>query len=166
MNHYELLAIVNGRFADAEVDTVIASVKDLLKKYDCPIHYVQPLERRRLAYPIQHSVYGTYVLMEFDAEKKSIQHLEKDLLYAHELLRHCIVKRDTVGKPKELEKKERIEREVERVIANEHIEEEKAAPKEEDSKPTDDRISKKKDKELSLEDFDKKLDDILNNTIL
>ncbi len=102
MHHYELLTIVTGKLADTEVPAVIQKVEEVLKKQECVIHYTQNLERRKLAYPIDHQMYGTYVLIEFDSEGEKIKNLEHDFRLSNELLRHVIVKRETVGKPRPL----------------------------------------------------------------
>ncbi|MBI2484406.1 30S ribosomal protein S6 [Candidatus Uhrbacteria bacterium] len=102
MNHYEILAIASGRFADTEINGVIGKIEELLKKYECALHYTQNLERRKLAYPIKHQAYGTYVFAEFDCSVSKMSALDRELRLTPELLRHMIVKRDTVGVPRPL----------------------------------------------------------------
>lgn len=102
MNHYEILAIASGRFADTEIGGVIGKIEEILKKYECTLHYTQNLERRKLAYPIKHQAYGTYVLIEFDCAVSKMSGLERELRLTPELLRHMIVKRDSVGTPRPL----------------------------------------------------------------
>lgn len=100
MNHYEILAIITSTLADTEVPSAITKVEETLKKYECTLHYSQNLERRKLAYPIAHQQYGSYVLIEFDCDPGHIGKLENDFRLTPELLRHVIVRRSSVGKPR------------------------------------------------------------------
>jgi len=109
MNHYEILAIVSGRFADTEIGGIIGKIEEILKKYECTLHYTQNLERRKLAYPIKHQAYGAYVLIEFDCSVSKVSALDRELRLTPELLRHIIVKRDAVGTPRPLFKDVAIE---------------------------------------------------------
>ncbi len=102
VNHYELLAILNGKYADTQSGTLIKTLEDTVTKHGGTIHYTQNLERKKLAYPIRHQVYGTYILTEFDCEGKGMLSLSRELRLSKDLLRHTIVRRKTVGKPKVL----------------------------------------------------------------
>ncbi|MDP2631091.1 MAG: 30S ribosomal protein S6, partial [Candidatus Uhrbacteria bacterium] len=106
MNHYEFLGILNGTYADTEVGALVSQVEETIKKHAETIHYVQNLGRRKLAYPIKHQGHGTYVLIEFDADGEAIKKLDRLFRLTNELLRHCIVRRKTVGKPMPLERRE------------------------------------------------------------
>ncbi len=105
-NHYELLAIVDGRIPDSEIEAFKNTFEELLKKHVSPIHYIHNAGRRKLAYPINHQGYGTYLLCEFDAPGEHIKKLERALSLTTELLRHCIVRRKTVGAPTPFERRE------------------------------------------------------------
>ena len=108
-NHYELLAIVDGRIADTELDGFRTTLEETLKKHVSQIHYTHNLGRRKLAYPIKHEGHGIYLLCEFDAEGDAIKKLERALSLTTEILRHCIERRKTIGAPIELERRETIE---------------------------------------------------------
>lgn len=106
MNHYELLAIISGKYAESEVSDILHATEEIVKKHASAFHYSQNLERKKLAYPILHHSYGTYILMEFDCNPKTIKALEDEIRHTHELIRSTIVRREKVGTPKELERKE------------------------------------------------------------
>jgi|GEM_PF-380629 len=106
MNHYEFLGILNGTFADTEVGSLVSQIEETIKKHAETIHYTQNLGRRKLAYPIKHQGHGTYVLIEFDAPGEAIKKLDRLFRLTNELLRHCIVRRKTIGKPLPLERRE------------------------------------------------------------
>ncbi len=103
MNHYECLSIISGKYAETEVGPIIVSLEDCIKKHTSPIHYVQNLERRKLAYPINHNSYGYYILVEFDSEPGMLPNIDRELTLNNDIIRHIIVKRETVGKPKDLD---------------------------------------------------------------
>lgn len=102
MNHYEILAIITHTVADTDVPAAIVRIEETLKKHGCAIHYSQNLERRRLAYPIDHQQYGSYILIEFDCASEYVGKLEHDFQLTSELLRHVIVRRSHIGKPRPL----------------------------------------------------------------
>lgn len=106
MNHYEFFGILSGTYADTEVGALVSQLEETIKKHTETIHYVQNLGRRKLAYPIKHQGHGTYVLIEFDADGEAIKKLDRLFRLTSELLRHCIVRRKTVGNPLPLERKE------------------------------------------------------------
>lgn len=102
MNHYELLLLISGKYADTEVSAAIKKIEDILAKHGASIHYSQNLERKKLAFPIDHQTHGTYLLFEFDCEGAAVLPLDRDLRLSHDVMRHTIVKRKKVGSPKVL----------------------------------------------------------------
>ncbi len=112
MNHYELLAIVSGRFAETEVGEIYTKIEDLVKKSTSAIHYRQPLDRKRLAYPINNQLFGYYFLMEFDAETSTIAQVNNALRLWPDILRHHIITKKTAGKPLSRERKNSLEQEA------------------------------------------------------
>lgn len=112
MNHYELLAIVSGRYADTEIESAFAKVEELLKKTSAQLHYRQNLDRKRLAYPIKSQVYGYYFLVEFDAEASQLKKIDRELGLSQDILRHSILRKKTVGKPKIFDSRSSLEQEA------------------------------------------------------
>ncbi|MBI4253188.1 30S ribosomal protein S6 [Candidatus Uhrbacteria bacterium] len=195
-NHYELLAIVDGRIPDSELETFKKTFEDLLKKHVSSIHYVHNAGRRKLAYPINHQGYGTYLLCEFDAPGEHIKKLERAMSLTTELLRHCIVRRKTVGTPTPFERREEEMRprdgrptrktQDEELLGRAPLAEEapvmpsappvtlddtapEPAPEEKtesDEQATTDDTGKKKAKKVSYEDLDKKLNELLSDDII
>ena len=115
MNHYECLSIISGKYAETEIGPIIATLEESIKKHASAVHFVQNLERRKLAYPIDHNSYGNYLLVEFDAEPAVLPKIDRALQLSNEVIRHILVKRDTIGKPKDLDRVR--ERETERPSA-------------------------------------------------
>jgi len=204
MNHYELLAIISGKYAEPEAIIVLHTLEEIIKKHASAFHYSQNLERKKLAYPIQHHSYGTYVLVEFDTDPGTLKTIDHEVRHTNEIIRYTIVKRDTVGAPKKLEKpisaqpivsprahtgtpdyiptspapvmqaplqeqppvvpQQTQEEKKEKTVSVEDLDAVLAVPAEEPKTEPDD--TKKKQKKVTYEELDKKLDEILNNTIL
>lgn len=103
MNHYELLYIVAGKYAETEVKGVSDQIDALILKVGGKINFTQYWERRKLAYPIDHLQFGHYVITEFDAEPSKLMEFERQMrLSITEVVRHMIVTKDEVGSPLEL----------------------------------------------------------------
>ncbi len=214
MNHYELLAIISGKYAEPEAATLLHTLEETVKKYATVFHYSQNLERKKLAYPIAHHSYGTYVLIEFDCDAGILKSIDTEMRHTNEIIRYQIVRKEKIGAPKEKEP-ERKEQKISASPAvptpapvfthttppptpeytpapsspimqvplettytpNAPEKEDKvtpvsaldldvaisASPEESPSEPIE---NKKKQKKVTYEDLDKKLDEILNNTIL
>lgn len=205
-NHYELLVIVDGRIPDTELEAFKKTFEDILKNHVSPIHYIHNAGRRKLAYPINHQGHGTYLLCEFDAPGEHIKKLERALSLTTELLRHCIVRRKTVGAPIPFERREEETRfrdgrpmrktQDEELLGQATLAEavptsaaaspatttpsaptptpapkekvEAKAEPEEQAAPSvsPEDTGKKKEKKVSYEDLDKKLNELLSDDIL
>ena len=112
MNHYELLAILSGRFAENEIDGVILRMEDVLKKGSAIIHFRQNLDRKHLAYPIKAQQYGYYILVEFDCTGPDLKKIDRLLALSADILRHCILRKKSVGVPKVFDRKPTLEQEA------------------------------------------------------
>ena len=112
MNHYELLAIVSGRYTENEVEPIYQKIDEVIKKQTSVIHYKQNLDRKRLAYPISRQTYGFYYLVEFDAEPESVIKISSAFGLMQDVLRFQIIKKKTVGKQKTFERKQTLEQEA------------------------------------------------------
>lgn len=106
MNHYELLCILSGKIAETDIAAVEKSIEELVRKNASAFHYAHHMERKRLAYPINHHNYGYYFVVEFDAEKSGTAIINTELKLSADVLRHSIVVRATVGVPLTVERKQ------------------------------------------------------------
>ena len=109
-----------------------------------------------MAYPIKHIHQGHYVLVEFDMKKEHIKGLDRALRLTTEVLRHMIVTK-RVKTEAELIKEEKLK---ERLL--------KAKEKEFEEKKEEKKEVKveKPDTKVSIEELDKKLDEILDKDII
>ena len=109
MKHYELPAMISGRYAETELDDKTKKIEEFLAKHGDKTHYLHNFGRRKLAYPIKNVGYGYYILAEFDSTPESIAKLNRDIALWSDVIRHIIVSRDTIGTPQPLDRKEMIE---------------------------------------------------------
>lgn len=165
-DHYELLYIIPLKFATEEQEQIIEKINKILKDEECEITKNEILGKQKLAYPIQHIHQGVYVVVEFDGRKSSIQKINHTLRLTSEVLRHLIIqkkkltdeqikeqqkKKEKIAKREEEKKDKEIQKKVEEIKGKE---EKEPRPKE-----------KQKKEKISLEDLDKKLDEILKDDI-
>jgi len=166
VQHYEVLFIIPGSYNDSEVPTIKEKVVSFITKVGGQITKDQDYERRKLAYNINHESFGYYWLMEFDVEGKNIKELNHQLKLTPEILRYILVKakiktaediaQEAAVKAKITARKaEKVKQELKEVT--------------EIKKPLD-RLGVKKEEEktegkVSMEDLDKKLDEILGDNL-
>lgn len=106
MNHYELLCILSGKIAETDIATVEKSIEDLVKKNASIIHYAHHMDRKRLAYPIEHHHYGYYFVIEFDADSTQTATIDAELKLTADVLRHSLVANAKPGSPPVIERKQ------------------------------------------------------------
>jgi small subunit ribosomal protein S6 len=92
---YEMVFIVHPDLDGDELDGVVSSVEDLIKRNNGKVTKVEPWGLRKLAYPIKRQQEGRYFLMEFDLEPQSIAETERVLKLTEAVIRHLIVRLDS-----------------------------------------------------------------------
>ncbi|MBI5221214.1 MAG: 30S ribosomal protein S6 [Candidatus Magasanikbacteria bacterium] len=150
MNHYELFYLVSGTYTEDELIPLKEKVNAILTKNGATISHEENLGKKKLAYPVKKVRYGYYLLVDFDIEPEMLKKTNNDLHLTSDVLRHTIVKRlePTQGMSEIKQKLEAAKTEVKK----EHV------VKEAPPKPGREK--------LSLDDLDKKLDEILEGDIL
>ncbi|MFA6027371.1 MAG: 30S ribosomal protein S6 [Patescibacteria group bacterium] len=164
--HYELLFIIPGSINEGDVASSKEKVLSLLNKQGAKITREEEWERRKLGYKIKQETYGYYKLYEFDAEKSIIMELNKQLRLLPEVLRFILVK-CIVKTAEDLAEEEKIKEKI-RLRQAESVKKElkEVGKKEEEEKKIE--IKKEEEKtegKLSMEDLDKKLDEILGDDL-
>ncbi|MBU0731359.1 30S ribosomal protein S6 [Patescibacteria group bacterium] len=178
MEHYEVLFIVPGAMKDEEAAETIGKVKKLLEDLGAKITKEENWGRKSLAYQIKHETQGIYGLFEFDMEKDKLEELNKRMRLSREILRHLVIKAriktaEEVMEDEKVEekiaarKKEAMKQELDEA-EQEKKEEAEIKPKkvvEEEAKPVEVKVPTPEDEKVSMEDLDKKLDELLNEDI-
>ena len=135
MRYYELLYIVNPNLEDDKVSNIIDEIGNEINKYKVSIINHNLWGKKRLAYPIKNNKYGTYILLQFSAEKFDfLIEFERVLILNKSVIRHQLVRLD-----EEPTKVEDIEPVVEETDSSENKNLEKP---EEDSKIDSEEVDK------------------------
>ncbi|MCX6743975.1 MAG: 30S ribosomal protein S6 [Candidatus Parcubacteria bacterium] len=153
--HYEILYILPISLTPEETTPIVEKVAGLIKENGGEITKDENLGKQKFAYPIKSLTHGYYFSFEFDLPKAHLIKLTRALTLSKEVVRFLIIKKKIkteteIKEEKDLQEKlaKRKEKEIEKL---------KAEKEEVKEKP-----SKEKGKEkISLEDLDKKLDEIL-----
>lgn len=106
MNHYELLCILSGKMTEAEMGECEKSIETMLKNAVSTLHYTHRLDRKKLAFPIDHHAYGYYLLAMFDAEPEAVSRIERELALMNDVLRHAVTQKKSVVPPPVAERKQ------------------------------------------------------------
>ncbi len=174
MQHYELMYILPGSLDPEQVPAHKTVVADMVKAAGATITVEFDMERRRLAYKMGQESYGYYHVMQFDAEANSIKALDAKIRLENAVMRFMLVKAKpmTVEQLKEMiagekYKKQRPQPAVakqEQTSATALTEAEMAFAKSASSKRAEEVAEE--DQKVSIEELDKKLDAILEDTDL
>lgn len=139
--NYELLYIVHPDL-ESSIDKITDRVRSFIEKRDGNISYEENWGKRKLAYEIKKAEVGIYVLWYFNAPKKNIVKIEKDMRLSEEILRYLVISLGQEKSKKPSVKKEEIK-----------IKKEKAPEK----------VSKKETEEARMKKIDEKLDILLES---
>lgn len=158
IKHYEINFIISNKVEEKDLEKVVEKVKNLITSEAGEITKQTALGRKKFAYPIEHQKHGFYQIFEFDLANENLIKLNKELkLNKGEILRFLIINK-RVGLAEETPI---IERRTEKIItAQKETEKELSQVKARDDK---EKTSKKK---ISLDDLDKKLDEILDKEFI
>jgi len=156
MQKYELLFIVPAKFTETELSGEADKIKAVVTAAGASVAESHDLGRRKLAYPIKNVRNGNYFLFFIESEQAAIAKLNEMLRLSTDILRHLITVRD----PKITKIPSFAEEEMRR-------ERQEAAPPVRPQQPPPQQAPLMPAKEkLSMEELDKKLDEILTDDIL
>ncbi|MCH7836464.1 MAG: 30S ribosomal protein S6 [Chloroflexi bacterium] len=92
MREYELVMIVSPEVEDEAVQSTIERVQQFIAEQGGQVKEVTPWGRRRLAYPIDRHLEGSYVLAQLSLDPQRLKALEENLTQAEDVIRHLVVK--------------------------------------------------------------------------
>ncbi|MFA6232973.1 MAG: 30S ribosomal protein S6 [Bacteroidota bacterium] len=167
---YECTFIVNPGLDDAQIESTVKMAQDTVAKNGGEILNTEHLGRRRLAYPIAKKHNGYYVILEFEAEGRIVEKVERFLTLDENVMRYLTVMLDQ----RELEAKRNRaalalqEKEKEMENSGDDRRSSSAAPKPEAAAPkieatapkTEDIAPKTEDSAPETEDVAPKTEDI------
>lgn len=171
---YELCALFSGASTPDEIDEMAKQVEALLEAAGAEIKFSHSLGRKKLAYKIAGNTHGEYRSWLFLADTANIPELNKKLQLGNFVMRHLITVLDEKTIEKRVQKaaearapKREITEEAELETKPEAVEEKIPAFEPEEapraSEPEAPARPAKEKTKVSLEDLDKKLDEILEN---
>lgn len=168
MQKYELLLILPGTLDDKEVEARSQEIIGMVKEHAEDIA-VESMGKNRLAYPIKQIRYGYYFAITFKAGAKEVKALENKLNLLRDVLRAIIShfnvqisaqQKLAYTQPQTVEAKEVIEVEVASAPKTVVTMEEKAA------QAPESKVAKKADKQLDMDQINKKLDDLMAGDVI
>lgn len=152
--YYEFLGIIPGTLAENEVSAVIKKITDFFIAQKGEVTYQDNFGRKKMAYPIKHLRHGYYFLLELNLEPEKLKNIEEKLKIDENLLRFIFIK----TKPKTRE-----EREKEKTRMQATPEKDKRERDNRDRGNKEVTTSDKLQNKISLDELDKKLDEILSD---
>lgn len=155
---YEILTIIPAKFADTEVDAVAERVAKMLENDGLTIERTENLGKLKLAYPIDHQRYGTYVLFYAATENgDALKKVDSDLRLSDDVLRHMVVAHKD-GIPAHTPRPTSY---VPPLTSEGRRSSEKS-----DDRPKVGKAAATEEKPMSVVELDKKLDEILDSDIM
>ena len=91
LRDYELVLIISPEVAEEKFDATIDGVSQFVTDKGGTISNVERWGKKRLAYPIEHFMEGSYVLTRFRLKPELSKELEANLQISEEVLRHLLV---------------------------------------------------------------------------
>ena len=92
LRDYELVLIISPEVVEEKFDAIIDNISQFITEKGGIVSNVERWGKRRLAYPIEHSMEGSYVLTRFRLNPALSKELEAKLQISEEVLRHLLVK--------------------------------------------------------------------------
>jgi small subunit ribosomal protein S6 len=92
MRDYELVTIINPEEDGGGVLALSDKISEFISDRGGTVEEVNQWGKRKLAYPIEKFLEGSYILTRFKLEPKLIRELEAGLKASEKVLRHLVVK--------------------------------------------------------------------------
>ncbi len=91
LREYELTVVFTPETSEEKLNASIESISRYVTDREGAISDVQRWGKRKLAYPIKHSVEGFYILFQFKMKPSDGRQLENNLRISEEVLRHLLI---------------------------------------------------------------------------
>ncbi len=92
LRDYELMVILSPEIAEEQLEGTIDKIGRLITGRGGTVTNTERWGKRKLAYPIKHSLEANYVLIKCKLKPASSRELEANLRISEEFLRHLLVK--------------------------------------------------------------------------
>lgn len=163
LKHYELLYILPGNKTEEEAQSMVQTIRELVKQQGGNVIKEDFWGKRKLAYEIDHLSHGYYDLVTFEIESTKLQALENVLRLNEHVVRHQITT-FIVKTQEQLAAEERLR---ERIAARRQADKEKevASAIVADNAPTE-PVAAPVEAPMDSAQLDKKLEEILDEDTL
>jgi small subunit ribosomal protein S6 len=94
LNNYEIMIIIKPSLEEEGADRVVAGIEEHIKAAGGIIEETDKKGRRRLAYEIDKTRDGFYVLIQFQAKPESITALKRMTVLSDDIIKSLIVVRE------------------------------------------------------------------------
>lgn len=92
MNQYEIAYFLSSNFNEEEANTVyLQKIKDMISELSGEIVKEQPLQKKKLAYPVKKEKQGYFGFMLFNLDPANIKLLDKKLKLEEYVLRYMVL---------------------------------------------------------------------------
>ena len=92
LHDYEMVVIISPEVVDEPLETTIDGISQFITAKGGVASEVDRWGKRRLAYPINHFLDGSYVLIRFQMNPRWSRELEANLQIFEDVLRHLLIK--------------------------------------------------------------------------
>ena len=91
---YESAVLINAALDDQQIEAILTRIKELITSNGGEIQDVDDWGRKRLAYPIEKSKIGYYVIFRFQAPSDIVAKLDRAYSLDEQILRYVTLKLD------------------------------------------------------------------------
>ena len=92
LHDYEMVLVISPDVAEEKFEARIENISRFITEKGGVISDIERWGKRKLAYPIKHSVEGSFVLTRFKLDPASGKELEANLGISEDVLRHLLIK--------------------------------------------------------------------------
>ncbi len=92
MRDYELVMIVSPEVEDDAVNSTVERVQQFIAEQGGQVKEVTPWGRRKLAYPIDRHMEGSYVAAQLSLDPQRLRALDENLKLSDDVIRHLVVR--------------------------------------------------------------------------
>lgn len=91
LRDYELTVIINPNITEDKLEARLNSISQFVTERGGTVSEIQRWGKRKLAFPIKHSLEGIYALAKLKLKPASGKELEANLRISEDVLRHMLI---------------------------------------------------------------------------
>ena len=95
LRDYELVIIISPKATEEELEARVNNISQYITDNGGAVSEIERWGKRRLAYPINHYIEGSYVLTRFRLRPVFGKELTANLRISDEVLRHLLIRLDS-----------------------------------------------------------------------